>query len=134
MIVPTEADVLERFKEVREVIVRIGGPDNIVEVQHKVNVDKHGVVYLPVTNLIVEDTTGVVLWSPEHGYSTIVRIKNPRPQPPKIYKYCLDLAIDFKFWSTGCINLNFHNGFTLEVEFLCFGLYAGRVVDEKSQI
>lgn len=49
------------------------------------------------------------------------------------YKWVVDLAIDFRFWSTGCINLNFHNGFTFEIEILCFGLYIGRVRDEQKE-
>ena len=51
----------------------------------------------------------------------------------KEYKYCLDLAFDPKFWSSGCVNLNFHNGFTFEIEFLCFGLYIGRRAEDNPQ-
>lgn len=37
----------------------------------------------------------------------------------------ISLFIDTNFWSTGCINVNFHSR-ELEIEFLCFGIYFRR--------
>lgn len=34
----------------------------------------------------------------------------------------IDIEIDFKYWTTGCLNVNLHNK-SLEIEFLCFGIY-----------
>lgn len=126
--IPTEEEVLDRFKDTREIRCTVGDERYLYEI----NTEKNGVVYLPIAQVMVEAQTGVILWSSVNGWSEIVRVK--KPKGPINYKYCVDLAIDFKFWSTGCFNLNFHNGFTFEVEFLCFGLYIGRIVDEKSQI
>lgn len=49
----------------------------------------------------------------------------------KKYEFAINLAIDYNFWSTGCINLNFHHGFTFEIEFLCVGLYIGRTYETQ---
>ena len=35
----------------------------------------------------------------------------------------IDLEFDLKYWTSGCISINFHNGFSLEIEFLCLGIY-----------
>ena len=64
----------------------------------------------------------LILWDSGTGYSKI--IKNRKN---KKYKFGIDLAIDYKFWSSGFVNLNFHNGFTFEIEFLCFGLYISMI-------
>lgn len=44
--------------------------------------------------------------------------------------YKIDFDLDFKFWSTGCINLNFHVG-QFEIEFLCFGIYVSRIKNKE---
>lgn len=37
----------------------------------------------------------------------------------------IDLGIDTRFWALlPAVNLNFCNGFSLELEFLCFSFYA----------
>jgi len=41
----------------------------------------------------------------------------------------VELAFDYKYWTTGCINLNFHTK-TFEIEFLCFACY----VDLKTKL
>jgi hypothetical protein len=36
----------------------------------------------------------------------------------------IDFGIDWRFWAlTPAFNLNFHDGFTFEFEWLCFGIY-----------
>jgi len=40
----------------------------------------------------------------------------------KEVEFKIAFTYDYKFWSTGAINLNFHSG-EFEVEFLCFGMY-----------
>lgn len=39
----------------------------------------------------------------------------------------INIIIDYKFWAiTPAINLNFHNGFVFEVEWLCLGIYISK--------
>lgn len=46
----------------------------------------------------------------------------------KRYKIELDIDIDGEFWAIlPAINVNLHNGITIEFEWLCFGFYMRRV-------
>ncbi len=44
----------------------------------------------------------------------------------KSISFTISFTYDIKFWCTGAINLNFHNG-EFELEFLCFGIYIGKL-------
>ena len=43
-----------------------------------------------------------------------------------IHTFTASFEVDFKFWSTGAVNLNIHAK-ELEIEFLCFGIYFGKL-------
>lgn len=41
----------------------------------------------------------------------------------------VNIEFDFRFWAiTPAFNLNFHDGFTFEFEWLCIGLYVSRPI------
>ncbi len=46
--------------------------------------------------------------------------------------YQVAFTFDYKYWTTGCINFNFHSG-DFEIEFLCFGFYIGRKPNDDEE-